>query len=472
MSPLRKLGICLIDGLREGLDNLDLIKEADLVIIHRDFPKNLDIFYSIVEKSKYYNKKIVFDIDDLIFELPNDHTDRRNFSFAEALLPIYHAIQESNLITVSTNNLKSYIKSINNNVIVLSNYIDDDIWQTKEINSTNNSELVIGYMGTRTHISDLEIISTVLTELLAEFSGKVTLKIWGLEAPLDLINNPYVIYDNKFNFCYPEFAQYFQQQSIDIAIAPLKYNLFNRCKSGIKFLEYSITGIAGVYSNIDPYSELVSDDNKNGVLVNSLYEWKTALRKLLEDREYRSKLAFEAQKMVKEAWILSVNINKWISSIEAGLYNSNRLNNKTKISRSIVEQNYEYATYLRGKISFLEQHVQQRDQTIAALEQHVQQRDQTIAALEQHVQQRDQTIAALEQHVQQRDQTIAALEQHVQQRDQTIAALEQHVKLLKQQLISKDELIESLQNEILKYVLSLSWKITRPLRLIRKIMGI
>jgi len=50
--------------------------------------------------------------------------------------------------------------------------------------------------------------------------------------------------------------------------------------------------------------------------------------------------------------------------------------------------------------------------------------------------------------------------------------LEQHVKLLKQQLISKDELIESLQNEILKYVLSLSWKITRPLRLIRKMMRI
>jgi len=427
ISPLRKLGICLIDGLREGLNNLDLIKEADLVIIQRDFPRNLDAFYSIVEKSRYYNKKIVFDIDDLIFELPNDHADRKNFSFSEALLPIYYAIQESNLVTVSTNNLRNYIKNINSNVIVLPNYIDDDIWQIKEIRNTDSNELVIGYMGTKTHITDLESISTVLTELLAEFSGKVILKIWGLEPPLDLVNNSYVIYDDKFNFCYPEFAQYFQQQYIDIAIAPLRYNLFNRCKSAIKFLEYSITGIAGIYSNIDPYSELALNNNEKILLVNSLYEWKIALRKLLEDREYRLKLASEAQKIVKDSWILSENISKWLLSIETGLYNS-KLDKKAKISKSILEQNYEYTVYLHNKISFLEQQVHQKDHA------------------------------------------IATLEQQVHQKDHAIATLEQQIELLKQQLLAKDELIKNLQNEILKYVLSASWKITRPLRLLRRMV--
>ena len=78
---------------------------------------------------------------------------------------------------------------------------------------------------------------------------------------------------------YKEFATYFQSQDVDIFIAPLEDNLFNRCKSSVKFLEYSCLGVPGIYSNIDPYS-IVIKNNFNGLLAYTNDEWKNSLRKL------------------------------------------------------------------------------------------------------------------------------------------------------------------------------------------------
>jgi len=72
---------------------------------------------------------------------------------------------------------------------------------------------------------------------------------------------------------------------------------------------------------------------------------------------------------------------------------------------------------------------------------------QSIAALEQTVAARDQLIATLEQTVAARDQSIAALEQRSSARDQSIAALQVQ--------------IQDLYN-------STSWKITKPVRFVRR----
>ena len=46
---------------------------------------------------------------------------------------------------------------------------------------------------------------------------------------------------------YKDFATFFQTQSADIFIAPLVDNIFNQCKSPIKFFEYSALGVpAGI----------------------------------------------------------------------------------------------------------------------------------------------------------------------------------------------------------------------------------
>ena len=102
---------------------------------------------------------------------------------------------------------------------------------------------------------------------------------------------------------------------VDIFIAPLIDNLFNRCKSHIKFLEYTSLGVPGVYSRLEPYSDIVTD-TENGLLATSLDEWYTQIVRLIDEPELGYKLANNAQNTIKEKWLMSKNAHLWMSTYE------------------------------------------------------------------------------------------------------------------------------------------------------------
>jgi hypothetical protein len=50
-----------------------------------------------------------------------------------------------------------------------------------------------------------------------------------------------------------QYPSYLKSLSVDIGIAPLEINDFNKAKSNLKMLEYSVCGLPAVYTNIEPY---------------------------------------------------------------------------------------------------------------------------------------------------------------------------------------------------------------------------
>lgn len=91
---------------------------------------------------------------------------------------------------------------------------------------------------------------------------------------------------------------YFMDQA-DICVVPLEDSMYNRCKSGIKFLEMSSAIKPGVYQNVRQYSELVKH-GENGYLATKSQEWYESIKKLIDDKEHRRKLGQEAFKTVEE----------------------------------------------------------------------------------------------------------------------------------------------------------------------------
>jgi len=318
-----------------------------VVIVQRDFPRYFEEFCSLVDKCKSYNKKLIFDLDDLLFELPEHHYDRQRHHFTAYLLPIYYAIQEADLVTVPTRALKEYISCINDNTIVLPNYLDDQLWEAKHVKAGKSEKIIIGYMGTVTHYSDLESISSVVIKLLDDFEDKAELRIWGFEPPSELRQHPSVKYNSLFYVSYSAFAKWFRDMSIDIAIAPLIDNLFNRCKSNLKFLEYSINGIPGVYSNIEAYNSVIVN-GYNGLLARTPEDWQVALRRLIEDGDLRAQIAVRARATVEQSWTWSANATQWFSSIMQGLSATKREDKSRSVIRSIARQNLSFISSLKG----------------------------------------------------------------------------------------------------------------------------
>lgn len=413
IAPFRQAGICLIDGMENGRAFPDRAAEGDVIIIQRQFPQRFNEYQEIIKIAKSERKPVVFDLDDLLFFLPPDHPDRLTHSFTPALLPMLQALLEADVVIVSTPRLREVLLPFNENIAVLPNYFDDTLWCLKSPLSEERSQqdaLIIGYMGTNSHKPDLEYIAPVLLRLLERYSPKLSLSFWGTPPPASLASHPQVQWAPVGIRSYPEFVKWFQAQSADILIAPLVDNLFNRCKSPLKFFEYSSLGAPGVFSRLDPYESIVRH-GYNGFLATTLEEWEECLMQLIEDKALRARIAAEAQADIEREWLLSRNISKWQEAFQGALKvggerkRSQDYKPLLEVLQSINLQLFE--AFQASKLQILEQ----------------------------------------AQTIQQQAQTIQQQGWIIQQQAQTI---------------------QQLESEILGYVLSRSWQITRPFRMISR----
>ena len=85
----------------------------------------------------------------------------------------------------------------------------------------------------------------------------------------------------------------------DINLCPLIDNMFNRCKSGIKFYEASILHRpeATLAASVPPYSDEIVD-GETGLLYKDAKEFSDKLSALIENKELRLRLAENAKKWV------------------------------------------------------------------------------------------------------------------------------------------------------------------------------
>jgi len=363
LAPARVLGIPVLRGIeKDGSINIQAIEEGDIIVVQRDVPRNLPRYRKIVQIARQSSKPIIWEIDDLLFELPPEHPDRQNRLFIEALLPMLEVLLEADLVTVSSPGLREYFMQIRENVVILPNFLDDQIWTLRSPSISTNLPLTIGYMGGHSHKPDIEIILPVINELLARYPNRLRFVFWGKNLLNSLEYNEAIIQVPIDMPSYPEFVQFFQTVSVDIFIAPLRDSLFNRCKSGIKFLEYSALGVPGVYSNLDPYA-LVVTQGYDGFLATNTEEWINYLVQLIENPSLRETIGRNAQSTIKEKWLLSNNAGLWLETYSRAFdiqSNPKRIFLYNLI-RTIDEQMFEYQNDLRWSLKQAEEQIQQLD---------------------------------------------------------------------------------------------------------------
>ena len=82
---------------------------------------------------------------------------------------------------------------------------------------------------------------------------------------------------------------------------------FNRYKSDIKFLDYGVLGIPGVYSNVGPYPASVVHEQTGLLVANQPEAWFAALSRLIEDA---------ARSYVHAERLLRTRAVDWLSAID------------------------------------------------------------------------------------------------------------------------------------------------------------
>ena len=334
LGPLSHTEIQVINGIEGDKPNLDLVRSGDLVIFQRNFSSRYQAYQSVMNEAHKHGIPVVMDLDDYLIGLPPDHPDRKWSPFAFELPALLHAMMNVDAITVTTPVLKSVVDQYNKNVFVLPNYLDDSIWSIKPKSKKEKQPLVcIAFVGTQSHQPDLEKIAKPLKKIADKYKQKISFLFYGMEIPETLKDLSNIQHRASVTYDYADFALDVRSISADIAIAPLNDTLFNRCKSPIKYMEYSAMGLPCVYSKIAPYTDVIKD-GFNGFLADTPNEWVEKLSKVIDDQILRGKMLSNAQSDVRSNWMLHDHAHSWQSCYDQVL--DKGVQSKSEISASLT----------------------------------------------------------------------------------------------------------------------------------------
>lgn len=230
-------------------------------------------------------------------------------------------LKESDAITCTTDYLADEFRKLNPYVYVLPNSLDMDRWNL-EVEKHPDGEVRLAWFGGTQHYEDLRVVEKVLPMILEKYPH-VTFHTTAYRP--DFFKD---FYDHPRVQMHPyapvqEWPSYLAARGIDIAIVPLSDNRFNRSKSNIKFLEYGILGIPAVFSNIEPYKDVM--DGETGMLASTEDEWMFCLSRMIEDESFRKGIGIRAKVYVKEHYDQKATARLWKKCYEEVYHRTYRM---------------------------------------------------------------------------------------------------------------------------------------------------
>ena len=301
-------------------------EKADIVIVERTWRPSdnpLNDAEQLVGKLRRDGARFIYSIDDNLLDLKLDEPARENLTMQQ-LMAIRYFIRKADGVIVTTDPLKDRLAPLNKSIAVVQNALDERLWRrepSSEISESRKRRKVIGYMGTHTHDADLMMIAQALITVarkhppdlielhfIGGFADSAVLGAFG-DVPIKVL-------DVGSNVEYPKFARWMVDNVFwDLAVAPLVDNDFNRCKSDLKFLDYSALGIPGIYSRVAAYDRTVQHMETGYLSNNDIQSWIEAIQLLLSDDRLRQTLARNAREYVFSNRTLEHRAKDWRCAI-------------------------------------------------------------------------------------------------------------------------------------------------------------
>ena len=229
---------------------------CDVVFIQKaTIPKLHQTFLSRIS---HKNVRIVFDVDDAVYALPNDNTDM--------------IAKQADCVISGNENLRKHYSKFCNNCIIIPTVDNTHLYQ--EYWKDTYSNKIIGWIGSKTTIDNFDLIVDALNEITSRHP----------EVKIAIISNTALNYTEKINNSYLitwASDTYLESMSdFTIGIMPLKDNEFTRGKCGFKLIQYLNMKKPVVGSGVGVNGEIIAS---NGIVANSTEEWVNAIESLLYD---------------------------------------------------------------------------------------------------------------------------------------------------------------------------------------------
>lgn len=258
------------------VDNNDIYLADVLVLIRADN----GLSRAIAKKARLSGCFIIFFMDDDLFSLPSDMPS----------IPWRQAALKDNLFlsdmfyTASPCICEKYFSYTKQKRGVLS----DTAVSKEEIMSipkkrTDRKGIKLVYAAGSNHekVFD-EYITPILPELDKKYGDRISLSFVGVHPKIDKSKFRFEI--NYYNSRpLEEYRQFMKKMNFDIGVSPLHDNSFSNCKYFNKYIEYTLVGIVGIYSNCKPYTYVVQDEVNGFLADNTPVAWLEVISKAIDN---------------------------------------------------------------------------------------------------------------------------------------------------------------------------------------------
>lgn len=354
--------VVIFDGFDKIPDIMAYLSQFSLVHMHKQF----DGECKLISLLQSLNIPVVMDVDDNMFLGP-DHPMHVSSIREGWSVPIIKHLILADAVTTTTPIFANAIKKYNKKVFVLPNAIDTTLEQFKP-DYSETDRLRVGIICGSTHLKDIELLENMPKMLSQETLNKVQFVLCGFDirgtrtiyyrdtgesktVPMSpnesvwcdyekIVTNDYKIVSKPFsdflhkivpNVEYPDLNESYRRcwtkpmdsycthyNNIDVLLAPLKENDFNKVKSQLKVVECGVKHKAIIAQDFGPYTidlkSMVEKGGKineegNGLLVPSNKNhklWAKYVEMLANNRDMLHKLQDNLHNYVMSKYELSI----------------------------------------------------------------------------------------------------------------------------------------------------------------------
>ncbi len=276
------------------------LPQYDVVYIHLWVtPFGPPIFEWLFRK---FTKKIVYDIDDLIY-LGNVKSNAHPIVslFKGRKKPLF-LMRTADHVVTCTPYLDHFVRKYNQQTTDISSTINTNVYLPKT-NYTQKEKFVIGWSGSHSTSKYLHLLDKVFQELAKEYSFKL-LVMGDADFTLEGVEVEAIPWKEEYEV---EVLSRF-----DIGVYPLPDEEWVLGKSGLKALQYMALGTPTIATAIGTIFRII-EDGENGFLVKISEEWKQRIIQLMKDQQLRKTIGENAAKTVEIFYSINANKEKYLT---------------------------------------------------------------------------------------------------------------------------------------------------------------
>jgi len=261
----------------------------------------------MVTRLRKQGKRVVVDCDDDWLNVPSYNPGSR--APQAQVDEQCRLLEAASCVTVATPALAKCYGHLNDNIVVIRNALDWDMWA--DVERIHTEKVRIGWTGELYwRKGDLEVLRGVLGPWLS-YNQDVEFVAAGDPQVHDYLGIPEsqrvsVAPTQFWWFDLPDITATF-----DIGLVPLAKNLLNEGKSHLKGMEFNACGIPYIASPSESYKWFTSE---NGILAYAPQNWRDALDLLTQDSVTRKSMGNRALEVAREH-SMEERSDEWESAI-------------------------------------------------------------------------------------------------------------------------------------------------------------